>query len=86
LSIPHRHDGALRGLAAAHRLGAVLGTATALIAGSCRRGQAALFSALFCLLEWLRGHVLTGFRGITGASWKAGSAASRFTAVAGVMV
>jgi apolipoprotein N-acyltransferase len=44
-----------------------------------------LFAALFCLLEWLRGHVLTGFPwNPAGASWKAGSAASQFAAVGGV--
>jgi len=43
------------------------------------------FAAAFCLLEWLRGHVLTGFPwNPAGASWRAGSAASQFAAIAGV--
>jgi apolipoprotein N-acyltransferase len=68
-------------------LGLFWGTATALyrrfMPGGVRR--ALFFAALFCLLEWLRGHVLTGFPwNPAGASWKAGSAASQFAAVAGV--
>src|SRR5690606_16014169 len=48
-----------------------------------RRGL--LFAALFALLEWTRGHVLTGFPwNPTGASWLAGSAMSQFASVAGV--
>lgn len=44
-----------------------------------------VFAALFCLLEWLRGHVLSGFPwNPAGASWRAGSPASQFAAVAGV--
>lgn len=44
-----------------------------------------VFAALFGLMEWLRGHVLTGFPwNPAGAGWKAGSAASQFAAVAGV--
>ena len=44
-----------------------------------------LFAALFCLFEWLRGHVLTGFPwNPAGASWRAGGAMSQFAAVAGV--
>jgi apolipoprotein N-acyltransferase len=44
-----------------------------------------VFAALFCLLEWLRGHVLTGFPwNPAGASWKAGSAGSQFASVVGV--
>ena len=43
------------------------------------------FAASFALLEWLRGHVLTGFPwNPAGASWAAGSAASQFAAVVGV--
>lgn len=44
-----------------------------------------VFAALFGLMEWLRGHVLTGFPwNPAGAAWKAGSAGSQFAAVAGV--
>ncbi|RZJ05556.1 MAG: apolipoprotein N-acyltransferase [Brevundimonas sp.] len=44
-----------------------------------------VFAAIFCLFEWLRGHILTGFPwNPAGASWKAGSAASQFASVAGV--
>ena len=68
-------------------LGLFWGTATALyrrfLPGGVKR--ALFFAALFCLLEWLRGHVLTGFPwNPAGASWKAGSAVSQFAAVAGV--
>ena len=68
-------------------LGLFWGTATALY----RRfnpggvGRVLLFAGLFCLLEWLRGHVLTGFpSNPSGASWKAVSAASQFASVVGV--
>lgn len=44
-----------------------------------------LFAALFALLEWTRGHVLTGFPwNPAGASWAAGSAMSQFASIAGV--
>ena len=44
-----------------------------------------VFAGLFCLLEWLRGHVLTGLPwNPAGASWAAGSAGSQFASVAGV--
>lgn len=44
-----------------------------------------VFAAFFALLEWLRGHVLTGFPwNPAGAGWAAGSAGSQFAAVAGV--
>ncbi|WP_298747009.1 apolipoprotein N-acyltransferase [uncultured Brevundimonas sp.] len=44
-----------------------------------------VFAGLFCLLEWLRGHVLTGFPwNPAGASWRAGSAGSQFASVVGV--
>jgi len=44
-----------------------------------------VFAALFALLEWLRGHVLTGFPwNPAGASWAAGSAGSQFASVVGV--
>lgn len=68
-------------------LGLFWGTATALYRRFRPDGvrRVLVFTALFCLLEWLRGHVLTGFPwNPAGASWKAGSAASQFAAVAGV--
>jgi len=68
-------------------LGLFWGTASALYRRFLPDGvkRALFFAALFCLLEWLRGHVLTGFPwNPAGASWKAGSAASQFAAVAGV--
>ncbi|WP_374513439.1 apolipoprotein N-acyltransferase [Brevundimonas sp.] len=68
-------------------LGLFWGTATALYRRLRPQGvrRVLVFAALFCLLEWLRGHVLTGFPwNPAGASWKAGSAASQFAAVAGV--
>jgi apolipoprotein N-acyltransferase len=68
-------------------LGLFWGTATALYRRFLPDGvkRVLFFAALFCLLEWLRGHVLTGFPwNPAGASWKAGSAASQFASVAGV--
>ena len=44
-----------------------------------------VFAAVFCLFEWLRGHVLTGFPwNPAGAGWKAGGAGSQFASVVGV--
>jgi apolipoprotein N-acyltransferase len=44
-----------------------------------------LFAALFALMEWARGHVLTGFPwNPAGAGWAAGSAMSQFASVVGV--
>ncbi len=63
------------------------GTTTALYRRFAPTGMARVlvFAALFCLLEWLRGHVLTGFPwNPAGASWKAGSAASQFASIGGV--
>ncbi|MDZ4365057.1 apolipoprotein N-acyltransferase [Brevundimonas sp.] len=68
-------------------LGLFWGVATALYRRFAPTGlrRILLFSALFCLMEWLRGHVLTGFPwNPAGAGWAAGSAASQFAAVAGV--
>jgi len=68
-------------------LGLFWGTATALYRRFRPDGvsRVLVFAALFCLLEWLRGHVLTGFPwNPAGASWRAGSAASQFAAVGGV--
>ncbi len=48
-------------------------------------GRALVFAGLFGLLEWLRGHVLTGFPwNPAGASWAAGSPASQFASLVGV--
>ncbi len=68
-------------------LGLFWGTATALYRRFLPDGikRVLFFTALFCLLEWLRGHLLTGFPwNPAGASWKAGSAMSQFAAVGGV--
>ena len=68
-------------------LGLFWGVATALYRRFGPEGlrRVLVFTALFCLLEWLRGHVLTGFPwNPAGASWKAGSAASQFASIGGV--
>jgi len=68
-------------------LGLFWGTATALYRRFLPAGvkRVLFFAALFCLLEWLRGHLLTGLPwNPAGASWQAGSAASQFASVAGV--
>lgn len=68
-------------------LGLFWGTATALYRRFLPDGikRVLVFAALFCLLEWLRGHLLTGFPwNPAGASWKAGSAMSQFAAIGGV--
>ncbi len=68
-------------------LGLFWGTATALYRRFLPAGvkRVLFFAALFCLLEWLRGHLLTGFPwNPAGASWKAGSTASQFASIAGV--
>jgi apolipoprotein N-acyltransferase len=68
-------------------LGLFWGTATALYRRFQPDGmkRVLFFAALFCLLEYLRGTVLTGFPwNPAGASWKAGSAGSQFAAIAGV--
>lgn len=68
-------------------LGLFWGTATALHRRLAPSGPARvlLFAALFSILEWLRGHVLTGFPwNPVGAGWQAGSAPSQFAAVVGV--
>lgn len=68
-------------------LGLFFGAATALYRRLAPAGtrRVLLFAALFCLLEWLRGHVLTGFPwNPAGASWVAGGAMSQFASVGGV--
>ena len=68
-------------------LGLFWGAATVLYRRIAPAGvyRVLVFAACFALLEWLRGHVLTGFPwNPAGASWKAGSAVSQFAAVAGV--
>lgn len=68
-------------------LGLFWGVAAALHRRLNRGGvrRVLLFAALFSILEWLRGHVLTGFPwNPAGAGWEAGSAPSQFAAVVGV--
>jgi apolipoprotein N-acyltransferase len=46
--------------------------------------KALVFAGVFSLLEWLRGHVLTGFPwNLPGETWKAGSAPSQAAALVG---
>jgi apolipoprotein N-acyltransferase len=43
-----------------------------------------VFAGVFCLFEWLRGHILTGLPwDLAGESWRAGSAPSQFAALVG---
>jgi apolipoprotein N-acyltransferase len=43
-----------------------------------------VFAGVFCAVEWLRGHVLTGFPwDLAGESWKAGSPISQVAALTG---
>lgn len=68
-------------------LGLFWGAATALYRRFAPPGMVRVlfFAAVFCLFEWLRGHVLTGFPwNPAGATWAAGSAGSQFASVAGV--
>jgi len=62
-------------------VGLFWGCATALYRRFAPQGltRVLVFAAMFALLEWLRGHVLTGFPwNPAGAGWRAGSAASQF--------
>jgi apolipoprotein N-acyltransferase len=47
-------------------------------------GRPLVFAACFCLFEWLRGHILTGFPwDLAGETWRAGSAPSQAAALVG---
>ena len=68
-------------------IGLFWGAATALYRRFMPEGlsRVLVFPACFAVLEWLRGHVLTGFPwNPSGAAWEAGSAGSQFAAVVGV--
>jgi len=68
-------------------LGLFWGAATALHRRLAPEGvvRVLAFGAFFCGMEWLRGHVLTGFPwNPAGAGWEAGSAPSQFAAAVGV--
>lgn len=68
-------------------LGLFWGAATAIYRRLALSGGARVlvFAALFCVFEWLRGHVLTGFPwNPAGAAWAAGSAPSQLASVVGI--
>jgi apolipoprotein N-acyltransferase len=47
-------------------------------------GRPIVFAACFCLFEWLRGHILTGFPwDLAGETWRAGSAPSQAASLVG---
>ena len=67
-------------------LGLFWGAAALLYQVSRPRGasRVLVFAGAFCLLEWLRGHLLTGFPwDLAGETWRAGSAPSQAAAVVG---
>ena len=67
-------------------LGLFWGAAGALYAMLRPKGplRVLVFAGCFCLFEWLRGHVLTGFPwDLAGESWRAGSAPSQAAALVG---
>ena len=67
-------------------LGLFWGAAAALYAWARPRGalRPIVFAGCFCLFEWLRGHVLTGFPwDLAGETWRAGSAPSQTASLVG---
>ena len=67
-------------------LGLFWGAAGALYAWLKPRalGRILVFAGCFCLLEWLRGHLLTGFPwDLAGETWRAGSAPSQAASLVG---
>ena len=75
---------AVGGLAAG--LGLFWGLAGLLYRAIGARGplRVLVFAGVFCLSEWLRGHLLTGFPwDLAGESWRAGSAPSQAAALVG---
>jgi len=67
-------------------LGLFWGGASALYRLAQPRGplRPLVFAGAFCLMEWLRGHLLTGFPwDLAGETWRAGSAPSEAAALVG---